>query len=192
MTKTISREEEKAAREAIAENRKILAEAKKQENEAYALLCKELEDYAETVVSRWNEDEFADLRKVLFTLNDWGCSTVGYYPISPSLKKGYYGMKSDKQSMLWRKDKLFKELESCIAKDGTIVSTCKFRNSSQGCYIVSYDRIFILTFSFFYRSDNDAKKSIAKTKKLLEAERFSYADENKLLRDLFKKSLKQA
>ena len=192
MTKTISREDEKAAREAIAENRKILAEAKKQENEAYAIFRKELEDYAGTVVSRWNEDEFADLRKVLFTLNDWGCSTVGYYPISPSLEKGYYGMRSDKQSMLWRKDKLFEELESCIAKDGTIVSTYKFRDSCQGCFDVSYDRIFILTFSFFYRSDNDAKKSIAKTKKLLEAEKFSYADEKKLLTDLYKKSLKQA
>ncbi len=192
MTKTISREEEKAAREAIAENRKILAEAKKQENEAYAIFRKELEDYAGTVVSRWNEDEFADLRKVLFTLNDWSCNTVGYYPISPSLEKGYYGMGSDKQSMLWHEDKLFKELESCIAKDGTIVSTYGFRDSCQGYFDVSYDRIFILTFSFFYRSDNDTKKSIAKTKKLLEAEKYLFADEKKLLKDLYKKSLKQA
>ena len=74
-----------------------------------------------------------------------------------------------------------------------MVSMANFnRRHSGGGYTVSYDRIFILTFAFYYRQDYSVHDAIIKAKRLIEQKRFYFAKEENLMKVLFKKSLKKS
>lgn len=189
-------EKKKQARAEIAKRREVLKAAKEEEMKQLEDFCRDLEiDVHYDVIKRWQEDEFVELRKVKFRGNDYGQGLAVYFPLCPSADDRYYGCIAEPgtESRLFRRDPLFDELESCIIKDGTVVSMANFnRRHSGGGHTVSYDRIFILTFTFYYRQDYSVHDAIIKAKRLIEQKRFYFAKEENLMKVLFKKSLEQS
>ncbi len=197
MTKntTAVTEKKKQARAEIAKQREVLKAAKEEEMKQLEDFCQDLEiDAHYDVIKRWQEDEFIELRKVKFRGNDYGRGLAVYFPLCPSADDRYYGCIAEPgtESRLFCRDPLFDELESCIIKDGTVVSTKNFNRPDSGGYAVSYDRIFILTFTFYYRQDYSVHDAIIKAKRLIEQKRFYFAKEENLMKVLFKKSLEQS
>ena len=147
------------------------------------------------VIKRWQEDEFAELRKVIFKHVSYAEGIATYSPLCPSVDEHFKGFvaKAKTESRLFKRDPMFAEFEDCIAKKGTMVSADTFyRDYSNGTFAVGFDRVFILAFTYFYNRNDSVKQSIAKTKRLIESKQFYLAEEEDLIKNLYEKSLKKS